>query len=535
MVRNKNETAAQLRPVSMMYDSSLEPSFTDDPSSDLTLPINPTAKFSGTASLRSKSSSKSKESGSGALASIQSLTRKIIRKETPSIMFDENGNVLQKDKDSQESLDKTEEKEKEKEPKEKKEKTGILSKTKKLISSKSAKDLLSGGGSRDSMDSKATPAVTAVKSEEPATTTLTAKKTIKKKTAGGEELTPEERKKQKAFILMRKKILDELLETEESYVNNLNTLQQHFITPLEKSNSLTESELFSLVSNWAELVAFHADFFVALTKKAKEWSDMTPIFDLFEEFSQRLSIYKPYMANYNRSSLHLLYLCKKSGATQRIVKGFEEYMKRTTRLPIESVFIMPIQRIPRYILLLKEMKKYTFESHPDYEGLPKVATEIENILLELNKHIKKGEQEEIKKVQTIFESVEGDLHLAIDPQSRLLRETSMTIKEMSLNKNEKAAMKQLKEKSAYLCHLFADSFLICKYNKGNEEKPYRLEHFWMTEEISHLEIEEPSKMKAKPAFTVCFKNSTKIKFRLQAYEDALGWIGDIERITKSTH
>jgi len=208
-------------------------------------------------------------------------------------------------------------------------------------------------------------------------------------------------------------------------------------------------------------------------------------------------------------------------------------MKKTTRLPIESVFIMPIQRIPRYILLLKEMRKYTFETHPDFEGLPIVASEIETILAELNKNIKKGEQEEIKKVQTIFESVEWDLHLAIDPESRLLRETTFTLKELSAGKNEKSTLTQLKPKSEYLCYLFPHSLLICKYNKGNEDKPYRLEHYCSGEELSQIEIEDPSKMKQKPGFTLVFKNGAKLKLRCQVYEEALGWIGDIEKITKS--
>jgi len=62
-------------------------------------------------------------------------------------------------------------------------------------------------------------------------------------------------------------------------------------------------------------------------------------------------------------------------------------------------------------LFIQELKKFTSESHPDFEGIPKAASRIEQVLLELNKNIKKGEQEELKKVQTIYESVEGDVHV----------------------------------------------------------------------------------------------------------------------------
>lgn len=36
---------------------------------------------------------------------------------------------------------------------------------------------------------------------------------------------------------------------------------------------------------------------------------------------------------------------------------------------LESFLVKPIQRLPKYVLLLKELVKHTFEFHPDYFDL----------------------------------------------------------------------------------------------------------------------------------------------------------------------
>lgn len=38
-------------------------------------------------------------------------------------------------------------------------------------------------------------------------------------------------------------------------------------------------------------------------------------------------------------------------------------------LDLESLLILPVQRIPRYIMLLKDLYRHTPPAHPDYEHL----------------------------------------------------------------------------------------------------------------------------------------------------------------------
>lgn len=53
------------------------------------------------------------------------------------------------------------------------------------------------------------------------------------------------------------------------------------------------------------------------------------------------------------------------------------------------LLILPIQRIPRYNLLLKEIIKHTWSDHQDYENLVQAQTAIHDIAEHLNEVIKK--------------------------------------------------------------------------------------------------------------------------------------------------
>jgi len=86
--------------------------------------------------------------------------------------------------------------------------------------------------------------------------------------------------------------------------------------------------------------------------------------------TEYLKCYTTYVNNYNNAVQILTDLENSSEA-------FTAYLKTltTSSIPGKGLYtylIMPIQRVPRYILLLQELIKHTRPSHPDYEPL-KVA------------------------------------------------------------------------------------------------------------------------------------------------------------------
>jgi len=66
------------------------------------------------------------------------------------------------------------------------------------------------------------------------------------------------------------------------------------------------------------------------------------------------------------------------------------------RLTLGDLLIIPIQRIPRYVLLLEQILKKTRKSHPDYNDLEAATQMLKDTAAEINK--KKGESMKFQEI-----------------------------------------------------------------------------------------------------------------------------------------
>lgn len=57
-------------------------------------------------------------------------------------------------------------------------------------------------------------------------------------------------------------------------------------------------------------------------------------------------------------------------------------------IDILKLLILPIQRLPRYTLLLKELLKYTQEDHRDYPALSEAFDKMKDVATSVNEVIK---------------------------------------------------------------------------------------------------------------------------------------------------
>ena len=66
----------------------------------------------------------------------------------------------------------------------------------------------------------------------------------------------------------------------------------------------------------------------------------------------------------------------------------QQNREKFDNLSLSDLIILPVQRIPRYKLLVQEIVKRTDEKHPDYEGLKQALTLIEQINAENNEKLR---------------------------------------------------------------------------------------------------------------------------------------------------
>jgi len=176
-----------------------------------------------------------------------------------------------------------------------------------------------------------------------------------------------------------------------------------------------------------------------------------------------LNIYTAYITNYNKALNTLDEQIRKNKQFAEFLQSQEENPE-CDRLLLPAFLIQPIQRIPRYSLLLKELIKNTWEDHPDFRMLVVASKKIEEVAIHINE--KKREAENLTKALDVMSSLEGEgaLDLALHTR-RFVREGALVVAKIA--KEGKVNKKDTAERFFFLFH---DKLLCCKRKRFKSNK-----------------------------------------------------------------
>ncbi len=236
----------------------------------------------------------------------------------------------------------------------------------------------------------------------------------------------EEAKKRKRAE-QRQRVIAEILSTEQSYVDKLRLLSKFYVKPLKlfsgtnPESVLQNDQWYHLFCNLDSIVAVNEDLLARLAARAPEAS----LGDIFVAVAPHLNHYSVYVNNYNNAQI-VLDMCR-SGKLPRLAQVLADIAlsKPLEGLDLASFLIMPIQRIPRYELLLREVIKNTEPDHPDRPSLERAIAEINKLASKVND--KKAEHERIHKVleiQAMF-SAKPEFEPFVAPHRRFVREGAL--------------------------------------------------------------------------------------------------------------
>ena len=220
-------------------------------------------------------------------------------------------------------------------------------------------------------------------------------------------------------------IIQEILKTEENYMNILLELINTVILPCQELKYLNKTQEKEIFSNIETIAKFSEKFYSALKEKFDNNFDTSKT--LFAETIVRMQpffrFYYPYCINYQDARWKLEEIRKDNPQFNIWLKNIE--MEKWDKV-IDSVLIEPVQRLPRLLLLLKELRKNTDISHPDYKYIEQALKSFE----ELNSSVNKNMEEYIKGLK-LFELAEKYKkhfkHELIDPKRKFLEEEAMTL------------------------------------------------------------------------------------------------------------
>eukprot|EP00808_Paulinella_micropora_P020741 g14008.t1 len=244
------------------------------------------------------------------------------------------------------------------------------------------------------------------------------------------EVTLETKQKQQqvdaANKVQRLTVFSEIVQTEESYVEGLVALVAGYQGPLVSNGLLRKEEAEQIFGNAEELVEFHQELYMQLKNTLDRWDHHTCVAPIFLQISPALDFYTSYIANYHHALESLKKLREKN---RRLDKWLGDQQKTLERShsgsrELSALLITPIQRLPRYSLLLKELLKCTIPEHMDFRGLKGALDDIGECTTQLNE--RKYAMDNRARMKEIAAQVPDYEGLLDNPERRLLFEATVT-------------------------------------------------------------------------------------------------------------
>ncbi|KAK1230133.1 hypothetical protein PQX77_006780 [Marasmius sp. AFHP31] len=218
----------------------------------------------------------------------------------------------------------------------------------------------------------------------------------------------------------RRKVINEFYATERAYVDGLELIYSHFLTPIIASLDtptplLDRSVMTAVFSNFIDIWNLHRSFFSALTSalfRHNHYEDATPnsqtpivpsvtmntsinLSPLLLSHFPYLSLYTPFITSFSTtlSTLTALILPPSptaANANSTFSPRFAQFVKkqeadpRCGKLKLGDWLLTIVQRCPRYLLLLKDLISCTSPEDPERLQLENVRTLVAKITTSLN-------------------------------------------------------------------------------------------------------------------------------------------------------
>ncbi|XP_068087985.1 rho guanine nucleotide exchange factor TIAM2 isoform X3 [Hyperolius riggenbachi] len=191
-----------------------------------------------------------------------------------------------------------------------------------------------------------------------------------------------------------RKVIQELVDTEKSYVKDLSCLFELYLEPLQNETFLTQDEMDALFGSLPEMLEFQKVFLQTLEDGIDSATDFnileTPsqfrklLFSLggsFLYYADHFKLYSGFCANHIK--------VQKVLEKARTDLAFKEFLdaKNPTKQhssTLESYLIKPVQRVLKYPLLLKELVSLTDSESEEHYHLTEALKAMEKVASHIN-------------------------------------------------------------------------------------------------------------------------------------------------------
>ncbi|XP_029900040.1 T-lymphoma invasion and metastasis-inducing protein 2 [Myripristis murdjan] len=191
-----------------------------------------------------------------------------------------------------------------------------------------------------------------------------------------------------------RKVIQELVDTEKSYVKDLACLFEIYLKPLQNETFLTHDEMESLFGSLPEMLDFQRVFLQTLEERIASSPDFstleTPaqfkklLFSLggsFLYYADHFKLYSGFCANHIKVQKVL-----ERAKTDQAFKEFLDARNPTKQhsSTLESYLIKPVQRVLKYPLLLRELVSLTDADSEEHYHLNEALKAMEKVASHIN-------------------------------------------------------------------------------------------------------------------------------------------------------
>ena len=221
-------------------------------------------------------------------------------------------------------------------------------------------------------------------------------------------------------------ILEELLETEEDYLRDMEMIVELFLVPLRLNKVVSKQEGDNVFLNLPHLIPSNHDLLDKLRVESSKPIEEQRVGRVFTEFfaSGAMREYTQYASQSVSSGHTLLSLSKANSQWNKFLE--ETYRNPQLRdLKLDTYLIKPVQRVCRYPLLLNELRQATPVSCQDYADLTAAGQSMSIAIKVINE--KRGESETLHHVVQLENSLRNlpaNLKLVV-PGRTFVREALM--------------------------------------------------------------------------------------------------------------
>lgn len=224
-------------------------------------------------------------------------------------------------------------------------------------------------------------------------------------------------------------IVEEFYHNEKEYVEALQKLKDKYMTPLKVSSNIDEAVVDNIFYMIPEILTHHTIYLDFLENVWAKWDTRTSTIGniIIGIFSKQTVVdsYLSFVENYRTSGKVIENALQAKSSVQKFLEQCQR--DSGSKLSMKDLIVRPIQRIPRYELLIQRLIENTPQDHPDFPLLKEAERVMHNFAIKLesvneNQH-EEDQQSTLKKLELLV----PDMSPLVAPDRQYLKHDMVQI------------------------------------------------------------------------------------------------------------